>query len=214
MSGLLHSWTPQRGVHNAQSLVISLHFGQSCETSLMAFPLGPGAPGSQAATLLAPLCLSEGPGGSGPCSRTVSAPLPGPLCRPFCAEGTQADGGDSLSTAPCCPVLGASVPHAHDQGSAAETAAGVGGRTEGPGHCSATQPGRSAFPALEASASFCSSAPGRLTSEDSRVVCLCDPRDPHTALSCVPRFTMSLLGFQSSPATVFKSLCWNPRVRI
>ena len=94
----------------------------------------------------------------------VLAHLPGPLCQPFCAEGTQADGGASLSPASRCPVLGASVPHALDQGSAAETAAGVGGRTEGPGRCSATQPGPSAFPALEASASSCSSAPGRLTS--------------------------------------------------
>ena len=205
MSGFLHSWMPQRGVHTAQSLVISLHFGQNCETSLMAVPLGLGAPQSQAASLLAPLCLSEGPSGSGPYSRTVLAHLPGPLCRPFCAEGTQADGVASLSPASRCPVLRASVPHAHDQGSAAETAAEVGGRTEGPGRCSATQPDPSDFPAPEASASSCSSAPGRLTSADSRVVCLCDPHDPHTALSCVPRFTMSLLGFQSSSAMVFKA---------
>lgn len=161
MSGFLHSWMPQRGVHTAQSLVISLHFGQNCETSLMAVPLGLGAPQSQAASLLAPLCLSEGPSGSGPYSRTVLAHLPGPLCRPFCAEGTQADGVASLSPASRCPVLRASVPHAHDQGSAAETAAEVGGRTEGPGRCSATQPDPSDFPAPEASASSCSSAPGR-----------------------------------------------------
>lgn len=45
-----------------------------------------------------------------------------------------------------------------------------------------------------------------------RVVCLCDPQDPHTAP--VPRLTLSRWGFQSSPAAVFRSLCWSPRGRI
>ena len=70
----------------------------------------------------------------------------------------------------------------------------------GPGRCSATQPGPSAFPAPEASASSCSSALEDLRPRgDSRAVCLCDPQDPHSMLSLVPRVTMSLLGFQSSP---------------
>lgn len=49
---------------------------------------------------------------------------------------------------------------------------------------------------------------------DSRVVGLCNPQDPHITLSFVPRVTMSFLGFQSSPAAVFRSWCWSPRVRI
>lgn len=91
----------------------------------------------------------------------------------------------------------------------------MGCRTAGPGRCSATQPGPSAFPALEASASSCSSALEDLRpGGDSMVVGLCNPQDQHTTLSFVPRVTMSFLGFQSSPAAVFRSWCWSPRVRI
>ena len=81
--------------------------------------------------------------------------------------------------------------------------------------CSATQPGPSAFPAPEASTPSCFSAREDLhVQAGRRVVCLCDPQDPHTALSSVPRLTLSRWGFQSSPAVVFRSLCWSPRVRI